>query len=74
MRHWDRATRSELVARWGTPDGETHLAGDRRVLTWTSSWGFWLVGGSCRQSFTIGADDVVQGWSYSRCPLLQRRR
>jgi hypothetical protein len=74
MDRWVGTSRAEVIERWGVPDGETELRDDRRVLTWTSTWGFWLLGGTCRQSFTLSRDGVVQEWSYSQCPPLQQPR
>jgi hypothetical protein len=68
MIRWSGKTREEVISSWGEPHGETPLRDGRRVLTWTWRWGFWIVGGTCRQSLTLGSEGVVEEWSYSRCP------
>jgi hypothetical protein len=74
MRRWEGATRERVVAAWGEPDGETALRDGRTALTWMWRWGFWPLRRTCRQSFTLGRDGVVEEWSYSKCPPFQSTR
>jgi hypothetical protein len=71
MDRWVGETRAEVLSHWGAPDGEVPLSDGRNVMTWTSQWGLWILGSTCRQSFTLDTQGVVRAWSYSRCPPLQ---
>lgn len=71
MSPWVGKDRAALLSHWGAPDGEASLHDGRNVMTWTSQWGLWILGSTCRQSFTLDTRDVVREWSYSRCLPVQ---
>jgi hypothetical protein len=71
MSRWVGTNRADLLSQWGAPDGEAPLRDGRNVVTWTSQWGLWILGSTCRQSFTLDQQDVVREWSYSRCLPVQ---
>ncbi|MFQ5699337.1 MAG: hypothetical protein ACE5IL_13765 [Myxococcota bacterium] len=74
LERWRGHTRDDVIAHWGAPDSETSLTGGRRVVTWTSTWGLWILGGTCRESFTLTSEHRVDGWTFSDCPPVQGRR
>jgi hypothetical protein len=71
MESWVGTNEAELLSSWGAPDKSVELHDGSRVHTWVTEWTYYIGGRSrqatCRESFTVGAESLVERWSYNGC-------
>lgn len=68
MTSWEGSSADDLLSAWGAPDSTIQLDNGGKVLTWTTFEG----GGdypikTCRKSFTVNSEGIIEKWSYSGC-------
>ena len=68
MESWKGQSGDRLIESWGAPDRSETLTDGSRVVTWVSVWRGPQGQATCRKSFTLNKEGIVERWSYSNCP------